>query len=78
MNATDITTRVRTAISRHAIARQEYRQLRREMATYRTESERLDLEATLARFPAEQTSTMRTILVRQADAPKAMVGTYAP
>jgi len=50
--------------------------LRREMATYRTESERLDLEATLARFPAEQTSTMRTILVRQADAPKAMVGTH--
>jgi len=78
MNAADITTRVRTAISRHAIARQEYRQLQREMATYRTASERLDLEATLARFPAEQTSAMRTILVRQADAPKAMVGTYAP
>lgn len=78
MNATDITTRVRAAISRHTIARQEYRQLQREMATYRTSSERLDLEATLARFPAEQTSAMRTILARQTDAPKAMVGTYSP
>ena len=78
MNATDIITRVRAAVSRRAIARQEYRQLRREMATYRTAAERLDLEATLARFPAEQTSKMRTILVRQADVPKAMVGSYAP
>jgi hypothetical protein len=55
----------RSELSRRRAALQAHRQLARELATY-SAAERLDLQATLDRYPTEQTSEIRTILSRQA------------
>lgn len=47
-------------------ARQTSRQLKRELAEYRTPAERHELDAILGRHPAEETWEVRRVLDRQA------------
>jgi hypothetical protein len=47
-------------------ARQTRRQLERELSTYRTPAERLELDAILERHSVEETWEVRQVLARQA------------
>ena len=56
----------RSGLSHRRAALHAHRRMVRELATYSNPAERLDLQASLERYPAEQTSEIRTILSRQA------------
>lgn len=58
--------RRRTDLHVSRLVRAQRRELARDLAPYRTEADRLDLQATLQLYPAEATSEIRTILSRQA------------
>jgi hypothetical protein len=57
---------LRSAADRHRTERRELRQLERDLADYRTDSERLDLYAMLSRHTAEEVAPIERILTRQA------------
>ena len=59
-------TTVRTTADRNRAGRREQRQLERELAEYRTHSERQDLYAMLSRHTAEEIAPIERILTRQA------------
>lgn len=54
------------ARARRHTARQARHQLQADLATYTSEADVFDLEATLDRYPDEQTLEIRRILVQQA------------
>jgi hypothetical protein len=47
-------------------ARRRRQQLQRELAEYATPAERMEIEAVIARYPAEQTQEIQAILTAQA------------
>ncbi len=53
-------------LHRHHVERVAHRTLEQEIASYRTEADRLDLEAMLARYSDEQTTEIRQILAAHA------------
>ena len=59
-------TDIRTALARSSAASRERRQLARDIASYRTPAERLDFEATLERYPDEDTAYLRAVLAQAA------------
>lgn len=59
-------TTLRSTIERYRAERREQRQLEREIAEYRTESERQDLAAMLSRHTAEEIAPIERILNRLA------------
>jgi hypothetical protein len=56
--------RVRRSNARRA--RLEQHQLRADLATYTSDADRFDLEATLDRYPEQETLEIRRILAQQA------------
>ncbi|MCW2526208.1 MAG: hypothetical protein JWM76_1068 [Pseudonocardiales bacterium] len=56
-------TDLREALDRRRVASRSRRQLQRDLAAY-DDAGRLDLQATLARYPGEQTVELQTLLVR--------------
>jgi hypothetical protein len=58
-------TALRTTAARHRTLRSEQRRLERELAEYRTDAERLDLAAVLARHTAEEITPIERIFLRQ-------------
>ncbi len=64
---TTITT-WRSTADRHRVERRSQRQLERELAEYRTVSERRELDAMLSRHTAEEIAPIEQILNRQARA----------
>jgi hypothetical protein len=58
-------TALRNTAVRHRTLRREQRQLERELAEYRTDAERLDLAAVLARHTAEEVAPIERIILRQ-------------
>jgi hypothetical protein len=56
---------LRESFTDRRTAREQHRQLARELATYSSESDRLDLDAILARHDADETREVRTILAQQ-------------
>lgn len=65
MGTPTVIAKFRNRLSRRRATLHAHRQLVRELATY-SAAERLDLQATLERYPTQQTSEIRTILSRQA------------
>jgi len=59
-------TTVRTTAGRYRTGLREQRQLEREIAEYRTASDRQDLYAMLSRHTAEEIAPIERILTRQA------------
>ena len=59
-------TTVRTTADRYRTSLREQRQLEREIAEYRTDSDRQDLYAMLSRHTAEEIAPIERILTRQA------------
>ena len=59
-------TTLRNAADRHRAELREQRQLEREIAEYRSDSDRLDLYAMLSRHTAEEIAPIERILTRQA------------
>ena len=57
---------LRAALVRSGAARRARRQLARDIADYNTPAEQLDLDATLDRYPAEQSAYIRSLLHRAA------------
>jgi hypothetical protein len=55
---------LRDDLNRRRAAVRSRRELQRDLAAYDDEAGRLDLQATLARYPAEQTVELQTMLVR--------------
>lgn len=58
-------TTLRTSTAQHRAERTALRRLEHELAEYRTDAERRDLYAILARHSAEQVAPVDRILVRQ-------------
>lgn len=58
-------TKVRDGLSARRSARQAHRQLERELATYRTHSERNDLFMAANRYDGADAEQIRAILARQ-------------
>ena len=58
-------TTLRTAADRNRAERREQRQLERELAEYRSHSDRQDLYAMLSRHTAEEIAPIERILNRQ-------------
>jgi hypothetical protein len=58
-------TTLRTAAERYRADRREQRQLERELAEYRSDSDRQDLYAMLSRHTAEEIAPIERILNRQ-------------
>jgi hypothetical protein len=58
-------TTLRTAADRNRAERREQRQLERELAEYRSDSDRQDLYAMLSRHTAEEIAPIERILNRQ-------------
>lgn len=58
-------TTLRSTADRYRAERRELRQLEREIAEYRTDSERQDLYAMLSRHTAEEIAPIERILNRQ-------------
>jgi hypothetical protein len=56
---------LRDTLDARRARRAQRRRLERELAGYRTPSERLDLEAMIARYPHDETSEVREILAQQ-------------
>lgn len=57
---------LRSSLASRRVARLERRSLERQLASYTTESDRLELDAILSRHSAEETSVLRSIINRQA------------
>ncbi|GLZ34018.1 hypothetical protein Lesp02_62060 [Lentzea sp. NBRC 105346] len=57
---------LRTTMADRRAARLRRQSLERQLASYTTESDRLELDAILARHSAEETSELRSIINRQA------------
>jgi hypothetical protein len=57
---------LRSAADRYRAERREQRELERELAEYRTQSERQDLAAMLSRHTAEEIAPIERILTRLA------------
>ena len=57
---------LRTSLASRRDARLKRRSLERQLASYTTESDRLELDAILSRHTAEETGELRSIINRQA------------
>jgi hypothetical protein len=55
---------LRDDLNRRRAAARSRRRLQRDLAAYDNEAGRLDLQATLSRYPGEQTAELQTMLVR--------------
>ena len=67
MSLTTVTS-LRTSLARHRVARTKRRRLVRELASYRTPAERLELDFVLGRHSEEETAEVEAILNQQASA----------
>jgi hypothetical protein len=56
---------MRDAVSARRAEREERRRLERELATYTSPAERLELDAMIDRYTPEQTREVRSIVARQ-------------
>jgi hypothetical protein len=65
-NSTSAVALLRDAVSARRAERLERQQLERELATYTSRAERLELEAMIDRYHPEETRQVRAILDRQA------------
>ena len=70
-NSTSAVAMLRDALSARRAERLERQQLERELASYSTPAERLELEAMIDRHSPEETHEVRDILGRQAAARRA-------
>ena len=59
---------LRTSLGQRRVARTKRRRLARELASYRTPAERLELDLILGRHAAEETAEINAILSEQAAA----------
>ncbi|HEX7307555.1 hypothetical protein [Lentzea sp.] len=57
---------LRSSLASRRAARVKRQSLERQLASYTTESDRLELDAILSRHPAEETGELRSIINRQA------------
>jgi hypothetical protein len=57
---------LRSSLASRRVARLERRSLERQLASYTSESDRLELDAILSRHSAEETTELRSIINRQA------------
>ena len=57
---------LRTSLASRRDARLQRRSLERQLASYTTESDRLELDAIMSRHSADETSELRSIINRQA------------
>ena len=64
-NTTGIVTTARNAMAARRAQRQRRDQLAHELAAFSTESDRLELDMIISRYPDEQTREIRAILDRQ-------------
>jgi hypothetical protein len=64
MSFTTVTS-LRTSLARRRVARAKNRRLERELASYRTPAERLELDLMLGRHSAEETAEIDAILIKQ-------------
>jgi hypothetical protein len=60
-------TSIRHSVARRRVARRDRRRLERELASYRSPSERRELDAIIGRHTADETRTVEAILHRQAE-----------
>ena len=58
-------TSLRTSLAQRRVARAKNRRLERELASYRTPAERLELDLMLGRHSAEETAEIDAILIKQ-------------
>ncbi len=65
MSFTTVTS-LRTSLVQRRVARAKRRHLARELASYRTPAERLELDQVLGRHSAEEAAEINAILIRQA------------
>jgi hypothetical protein len=64
MSFTTVTS-LRTSLAQRRVARAKNRRLERELASYRTPAERLELDLMLGRHSAEETAEIDAILIKQ-------------
>jgi hypothetical protein len=64
MSFTTVTS-LRTSLAQRRVARAKNRRLERELASYRTPAERLELDLMLGRHSAEETAEIDAILTKQ-------------
>ena len=64
MSFTTVTS-LRTSLAQRRVARTKHRRLARELASYRTPAERLELDLMLGRHSAEETAEIDAILNEQ-------------
>ena len=64
MSFTTVTS-LRTSLAQRRVARAKRRGLERELASYRTPAERLELDLMLGRHSAEETAEIDAILIKQ-------------
>lgn len=65
MNTPEILTTVRQTVTDRREARQARRRLERDLAEFRTLTERRELDAMLARYSLDETAEVHRILARQ-------------
>jgi hypothetical protein len=65
MNTPEMMSTVRKTVTERRQARQARRRLERDLAEFRTPTERRELDAMLARYPLEETVEVHRILARQ-------------
>ena len=58
---------IRHGVARRRVARRDRRRLERELASYRSPSERRELDAIIGRHTADETKAVEAILHRQAE-----------
>ncbi|MFI6100152.1 hypothetical protein ACIA8G_31790 [Lentzea sp. NPDC051213] len=67
MTRHDLTVKsLRSSLASRRAARVERRSLERQLASYTSESDRIELDAILSRHSAEETTELRSIINRQA------------
>lgn len=67
MTRQDLTVKsLRSSLATRRAARVKRQSLERQLASYTTESDRLELDAILSRHSAEETGELRSIINRQA------------
>ncbi|MGZ4591549.1 MAG: hypothetical protein ACXV3C_00150 [Actinomycetes bacterium] len=66
--ATSTITNLRSSLAQRRSERREQQQLERELATYNTPADRLELDLLLERHTADETAQIKRILDRQAAA----------
>ncbi|MGZ4596683.1 MAG: hypothetical protein ACXV4A_00775 [Actinomycetes bacterium] len=66
--ATSTITTLRSSLAQRRSERREQQQLERELATYNTPADRLELDLLLERHTADETAQIKRILDRQAAA----------